>query len=210
MNIAPYNGFYVGLADILDILTGKVWMELCHSYDGIQWRREPVPIPFIGLRTGFWGSVRVHPVMSMPLLDMGDEIWIYYSGSSVNHHIGEVYGTGGIGLKTLKRDRFVGYVAGEYEGELITAPISRPSAIGLNADTRPDGWLRVELIGVDGEEIDGFDIDSCSPITSDGVSLPARFSGSIERIKFPQVRLRIRLRNATLFGTELAESTTDF
>jgi hypothetical protein len=197
--VFPYNGIYVGFTEILDVITGVAWLELVHSYDGVDWRREAMPIDYIGPRPGKWDSIRVHPCMASPPIIQDEDIWIYYSGSSVSHNIGKALNRRGIGIKIFKKDRFVGYAAIDYDAELVTIPVKCPKRISLNISNNK-GKAMVELIGPNGEKIKGF--EKSRNVIGDGIAVPVKYetADTLDSIDLASVRMRIELKNAVLYS----------
>ena len=75
-----------------------------------------------------------------------------------------------IGGRKLIRDRWVGYVAGQRNAELLTQVIAAGSDISLNAKVESGGELRVEVCNERGETLDGFELDQCATISGDGTA----------------------------------------
>lgn len=195
----PFEGIYLGFLQVYDILTGEGWVELVHSYDSLDWRRESVPVRFIGPRPGRWDAGLTLCTAGSPPLTIGDDFWIYYTGSEENHQQGELraHSQRGIGVKKIGRERLVGYRASDITGELITAPFERPEKLSLIADL-PDG-VAAELIGADGEKAEGF---------SGGISENGelRFARPLSAFPYETVRLRLRYKNGTIWGVKTQQS----
>src|SRR5277367_3728821 len=87
----------------------------------------------------------------------GDDLWVYYSGSTAKHFYEDLLNLGKVvngqrwmvamGLAKLKRDRFLSLHAGKTEGGLLTAPLAVGHArqLLLNADAHA-GQIEVELV----------------------------------------------------------------
>jgi hypothetical protein len=157
------------------------------------------------------------PGQGFPVLE-GDEHFLYVSQTPVRHyaemtHTDEAATATDIMLLATKRNRWVGYAAGEREGELVSAPMGWPPAAGrltLNARIEAGGHLHASFDDLDGRPLRDFDLDILPPIHGplDAVDIPYTFgpdvgAGPKRILKFPTrgpVRLRIKLRNAALFG----------
>jgi hypothetical protein len=212
--VYPYYDLYIGIAQMYDVPTGEMWLELCHSYDGVEWHREAAPVPFIAPRKGEWDCGMVSSATCSPPVQVDDEIYMYYSGANYNHH---QYGLPmnpifGIGLRKLQRDRYIGYRAGEQEGELITVPFARPDQLRLNAAIEVGGEIRVEMFGAYNEPIAGYGLDDCVVMRQgDGLALDVQYNGNrkLGEAELSSVRFRIRCRRAIIYGLELSydEST---
>ena len=195
------SGVYVGLAQIYDIPSGDTWLELCRSYDGLSWIREPLREPYIGPRPNTWESSQVRPAMASPLVRIDDELWIYYSASPRPHHSGKGMEGRGIGCRALKIDRWITYRSEDAEAELLTHPIRPGDRLWLNAMTQPGGWIRVGIIDTNGEVIEGLSHEDCVPITGDSIRHEVRREGNPTLpAHSSEIRLRIRSRNASLFA----------
>ena len=212
LTVFPYGGLYLGFGLMYDVETGHMWLELLHSYDGIDWRREPLREPWIAVQPGRWDFPQLR-VAGSPPVEVGDDLYVYYSSMNTTHH-GEVP-TGApahrsaIGVRAVPRDRWVAYTAGDQEGELLTQAIDRPQQITLNARTWDGGTLRAEITDASGKAIPGYSIADSQPLTGDGLSLSPAWQGapSQEAIDARQIRLRIVARRASVYaiGLEAAE-----
>lgn len=220
------NDCYLALAWMYDAPAGTFQLELLHSPDGISWQREALRQAFIGdgLPDGFAGKVPV-PMGAAPIL-VGDEEFFYCSTTPYGHHEGTLayLGSGelneekrraylettSIYLLAIKRDRWVGYEAGEREGELLTRPIKwEGGRLCLNIKIRDGGYLRLQLEDEWGRPHTDLHLDEIPAITGplDTVDHPVTFGpGPKSIIKLPpgdKVRLRFWLKDAALFGWSL-------
>ncbi len=194
----PYGDIYLGIAWMYDIPNGDMWTELVHSYDGIDWRREAIRVPFIPRVRGVCTCT-----MSSPPVVVGDDIWIYDSVQDKNHHgVRNPLVKRGIRAMSLQRDRWVGYSAGSSTGEMLTQVFQKPESIHLNAMTARNGWLAVEVADAEGCAIEGFSRAECEPICGDGFALTPRWrSGrNLRQCKQSVVRLRMYAKHARVFA----------
>jgi hypothetical protein len=193
-----YSDLYLGIVWMYDLPTGDMWTELLHSFDGVDWRREAIRVPFIPRTPGTCTCT-----MASPPITVGDEIRIYYSLSDKTHHgVRNPSIRKGIRVATLPRDRWVGYVAGDVQGELLTQVMEAPSDLRLNAATERNGWVRVGVTDADGRPIQGLTQDECTPISGDAMDIrPAWQSGkTLESVTVPAIRFRISARRASIFA----------
>jgi len=197
VTVFPWAECYLGLAWMYDLPSGMIWIELVHSYDGIDWRRETCREPFIAAPPG---AMRL--TMSSPPVEVGDEIRIYSSTSDQNHHGVPASSTYGIDVHALKRDRWVGYAAYDRPGELLTQPLKRGDDLALNAATSDDGWVRVAVLDACGSALEGYSLEECEPLSGDCAELrPFWTSGRTVRDIAPdEFRLRIVAKNARVFA----------
>lgn len=106
-----------------------------------------------------------------PAVEVGDEVWVYYSARNTPHdhpvgfgssgfssevrsaarkQVGTKYFSG-IGIAVWRRDRFVSVDAAASGGTLTTVPlVYRGSRLELNAATAPGGRIVVELLDKSG------------------------------------------------------------
>jgi hypothetical protein len=215
------NGCYLGLAYLYDAPAGTFHLELVHSPDGIYWKREATREAFVGdgLPSGFNGKVPV-PNGTAPIL-VGDEEYFYCSNTPYDHHEGALAYTGqldeakrreylettSIYLLAIKRNRWVGYEAGEREGELLTRPVAWSGGrLSLNAKIAANGFIKLRIEDVWGRPVSEYHLDEIDALTgpADNVDLPVTFGpGPKSIVKLPpmdQVRLRFHVKNASLFG----------
>ncbi len=208
LTVFPYRDLYVGVGMMYDIPSGYMWLELLHSYDGIDWRREADRKPWVRHEKGTWNYPMQVPAASPPVR-VGDEDWFYYSATRKGHHqssneMGAETGTKEplrvIGACKVKRDRWVGYLAGAREAELITQPMNGPvESVTINARVADGGVLRVELCNGDGKVIEGFGLENCEAITGDSLAHKVTWTGGTPKVSGAW-RLRITGSQATVFA----------
>jgi len=204
ITVFPVADLYLALGWLYDIPAGEIWIELCHSYDGIIWRREPLRRPFIPAHPGTTTCT-----MSTPPIVAGDEAWIYFSHSDRNHHGVTIPDADahprGIYVRTIERDRWAAYTAGDHDGELLTQVLPRPDRLSLNASVGNDGWVRVEVLDAAGAALDGFLLDQSRPLAGDGLDLiPTWTSGrTLADVRAANIRLRLTARRASVYALNL-------
>ncbi|NQU09668.1 hypothetical protein HQ590_02670 [bacterium] len=230
--IAPflYNGLYIAHTWFYDVIEAWFADELIHSSDGIDWKREPQREFFVanGRPAGFDHKLLVP--MASPPVPVGDELYFYTSGTPYNHHeiaanefskdrskINAMLERWDCYAMALKRDRWIGYeapvpgtqgFAQDREAELLTTPFDWEggSALCLNANIEPGGYLKVEFEDRWARPIRDLHLDEILPIEGpvDGVDIPVLFGpGPKSIVKLPPVgpvRLRLRMKRATLYG----------
>ena len=106
----------------------------------------------------------------------------------------------------MKRDRLIGYEAGEVSGDLVSKSFQLDGKdLLLNANAE-GGQVRVSVCNEHGNSLKGFGLSDAIPIEEDGLQVPVNFQdgGSLASLKGRQVRLRIHLERATVFGWEFA------
>ncbi|MBM3802833.1 MAG: hypothetical protein FJW26_11065 [Acidimicrobiia bacterium] len=183
------------------------------------WVVEPEESENVGF--GLWRSTRVHlepdpqawdrsDVHVGSFLEVGDEWWVYYACE------------GNFGLAKVGRHRMFGIelVSGVESGYVTTIGLRPPKEgwkhhnLALNASgLTGGGHLQVELVDVSAERaLDGFKLDDCLPIESDGLALPVRWrkTGTILPDSKEPLRLRITMnrgsQNPQLHGVYLRKA----
>jgi len=207
-----YQGIYIGTRWIYDPRydpqTHSMHVELDTSRDGHRWTRVGAGQPFMAVnpKRDTWDCSRMKPTA---LLEVGDEIWIYYSGAPTTRDAANPdfpdsqkvpYSTG---LATLKRDRFASITAADQAGRLITRPLTvNARRLHINADVDKGGELRIALLTPDNKPIPGYSFQDCQAVSGDSLDHPIRWAAR-DQLPPPdrgQVRLAFELRNARLFS----------
>ena len=212
MTVTQHQDFYIGMANLLNEVTGRMDVRLVHSFDGIDWRREPLDEPFISPTPDAWDCGTSGFVAKGSPLRMDDDLYFYYGGSNRNHNYEimnkEKVHKMSLGLGVVKRGRLVGYHAGEAKGELLTRPflLEKPQLL-LNTDAA-DGEVSAALASEDGTPISKYSREQCEPIRIDGLDVPLRWKGNPELgdLVGKKVRLRITARKAVLYAVRMTET----
>jgi len=231
LTVSRHQDLYLGLASVYDSPKGSMWCELVHSYDGIEWRREVPREPLIPLGAeGSWDCGMVGTVSAGCPLAVGDDWYIYYSGTNWDHHF-NIRGMKDkgmlrlIGAVRLKRGRLVGYQTGpagsagqesasgsripadwQNRGELLTRPFKMENArLFLNADAA-SGSVVVSVLGRDGKVVPGFSSKDAVPVEGDSLRSEILFRNgqSIAQLRGQEIRLRMLLANASVYGLAFA------
>ena len=199
-----FPSLYQHAPDTLDI-------RMAVSRDGINWTYPDQSKAFIPLGdAGTWDSGSLY--MGQGVIQRGNETWLYYSGSPLKHNATdeEVFHTDqprSFSLVTLGRDRFVSVEGGKDGGSFVTPPLRfTGNMLKLNVDVRPGGQIRVALLDAKGTPVPGRGIKDCVPITGDHLDAVVRWKNGTNvgsRANRP-TRMRIDLRNASLFGFQFA------
>ncbi|MBI4024983.1 MAG: hypothetical protein HY360_08370 [Verrucomicrobia bacterium] len=206
----PYHDLYLGLAYWFDVKPGTMELELVHSIDGSDWRREARRERFIEL--GPPGSpeagMATFPMDNGPI-EMGDETWIYYTGYPETHNADRYSFHPSILLRALQRDRWVGYEAEDHEGELLTVPIEwNGQGVAFNVRIESNGEVTMQIEDAEGRPLPGRERGNHLPLTGplDSLNTPMvprepMMSNPVNR----PIRLRIFLKRAKLFAMMLGE-----
>lgn len=144
-------------------------------------------------------------------LRVGDEVWLYYTGSNYTHGTPCLYRaentgrgtkfTGAVGLAIWQLDRFVSVDAPLEGGSLTTVPVVfEGNRLEINARTRPDGRIVVRLLDAAGKPIPGF--EESGPITGDSLRHVVTWNGSqdVRSLAGKPVVLKFEMKGAELFA----------
>jgi hypothetical protein len=175
-----------------------VTTHLCWSHDRTTWhkhREEFIPLGGPGEWDRYNNAVADQPVV------IGDTMHFYYSGRTYRHGGYKPKGvrdtgpkTSGIGLATMKVDRFASLEASFDGGEFVTKPMHWPKGkrLFVNSQCRW-GKIAIDLLSGTGTkplataELEGLD----------GVEIPVR----LPRIQnLDLVRVRVRIVNARVYA----------
>ena len=190
-------------------------IQLAVSHDLIGWDR-PFRLPCIPQGSpGEWDCGFI--TTANEALRVGDEIWLYYSGSNYSHGCPCFYEnedsgqgtryTASIGLARWKLDRFVS-VDGPAEGgtlDSIALEFSG-SRLEINAAVKPGGSLTVQVLDAGGRAIPGFGISES--LKGDQLRHAVRWTGgeNLASLAGKPVSLRFALSRAELYSFAFRES----
>ena len=182
---------------------GKCEIQMAYSYDGYAWHRSIGRRPLIPLgKEGEWDDGFLTAQSSA--VEVGDEVFIYYSANRIDHASGQ---PARIGLAKIKKDRFAS-IGADGEG-MVEVYHGKPEGrkLVINARTAADGVVRVEAREASGKGstlIPGFTANDCKPIIGDGVRLSATWGdkGWTDLPKGPNIVLCFHLKNADIFAYE--------
>ncbi len=182
--------------------------QLATSRDGIDWQRQGERRSFLQL--GFDGSGTSAMVFANPwLVPVGDELWLYYSGTARFHAdmpeseeraLGR---KGGIFRASLRRDGFVSADAGYGGGELRTPLITfSGDRLELNCDGGAGGWLQVELQEADGGPVEGFSLADADTVRGNGLGKTVTWKGHsyVGELAGRPLRMRVVMRAMKLYA----------
>ena len=213
LGAAPYGPYELGTLwlyhttpDDPDIakMGGVQEPELAYARSGYAWHRAAQGTPFIPNGGGdAWDRGNLQ-CASAPVYG-DDEIRYYYAGTQVIHRRGWAFEPqrAGLGLATLKPDRFVALDAGDDTAELLTAAFPLISdQLRVNADIAPGGWVRAGLVTADCEPLAGLGPDDSQAVQGDDTAHDVRWTGGSAGV-LPigkWVRLLVHARRASLYS----------
>jgi hypothetical protein len=203
-----YAGVYFAAPQILNraLHGGVMDVELAISRDGMQFSR-----PF---RKTYWlpkgtagefdgGTVVTN---ATPVI-LEDEIRIYYGGYSTGATgADDTKLISGIGMASLRRDRFAGLSATTNVGQVTLKPIELTGIkeLRLNCDSGT-GSVRIELLDERGYRVRGFSREEAVPLRGDNLRHAAAWKNqSVANLKPGRYMPRLHLEgNAEVFAVEL-------
>ena len=201
MMVFPYEGLYIGLVQVFHATPETCYLDvqLAVSRDSLHFTRVADRSPFISVGpVGSWDRFN-HSLANNPPIVAGDELRFYYGGRTYRHtpYKGKDTGlkAGGIGLATVKKDRFVALQASFDGGQIVTKSL-RLSGSDLHLNAKSDfGEILVEVLDPAGKRI-----AKSKPVRADGLNIVVDWeSGSLKAVDSCIV-LRLTLRNACLFA----------
>jgi hypothetical protein len=203
MPMFVYGNHYLGMVTLLylidakDAAAGSGDLQLTFSHDGVRWYRQPERRPLITP-----SPAKLIPVFAAcgEPLDMGDEIWIFYTEATGTH---AKEGTPSyLRAARWRKDGFVSLdCAGT--GRLTTPPLLvQGRELRVNFRGGEGGSIRVAVLDEQGKPLPGFAVEDCDPFTGDAVAhamtwhKKARLSDLVGK----PVRLRFELTKGQLWS----------
>ena len=221
MPVFFYGGCYFAPLQVLDRGTqgGVVDIELALSRDGLNWQRPfRKPLWLARSEGGKFDSGALF-LCAQPVV-LEDEIRFYYGAYSQGATgSDDLKLTTGIGLATMRRDRFAGLQPVsrsdqptlkkplERIGQVTLKPMdfSRVRKLELNADAA-GGSIRVEILSSDGKRVRGFSYDDAIPLTGDSLRHSIRWQArQVKELPPGSYLLRLHLNNATVYALTVQE-----
>ena len=194
MTVANYEGAYVGFVWVYDNdpnLTGQSRdTKLAISRDGIAWEKA---FEEKFLTTGDKGEWDSQYACICNLIEVGDELYLYYSGANIPHDLRGEDGTRksvspysgevvdgerwayAVGLAKLRLDGFVSVEPETEAGSLTTKPLTfLGTKLSLNVDGSK-GKVEVEVLDRYGNPLAGYSRRDCVPIMRDSTRCAVRW-----------------------------------
>lgn len=201
-----YGNHYLGLVTLFCLVDGKDGngggdLQFCYSNDGARWHRQP------GRQTAVApsGAAGLFPCFAQfnPPLEVGDELWIYYSENNGVHGVSPFAKSDGkIRAAAWRRDGFVSLDAGD-RATLTTKPLAfEGKRLLLNVKALKGGGVRVAILGADGKPRPGLGAEDCDPLRGDQVRGVVSWGGrsDLSALRGHAVRLRLELSRASVYG----------
>lgn len=179
-------------------------LALGFSRDGFHWHR-PCREPFLaGTRSdGDWNRAYLHGTTGVFTL-YKDRLYFPftgYSGRTDDGHRG-MYTGASIGMATLRRDGFASMRAGPRGGYLVTRRlVFDDPCLFVNVEC-PLGVLKVGVLDAQGNEISGYGVKDCLPISVDSTRVRIKWQDHEDLRSFVgrDVRFLFRLENGGLYS----------
>jgi len=199
--------------------TGRWELRLATSTDGFNWERYHTRETYFARGPeGAWDHGGVLP--TCPPLRHGENLLLYYSGMNIGQEEQGGF-TGGVGIATIKADRFVEQRAGEETAYLLTKDfVLRGKSLLINVECNKSTNLkvapriRVEVLRRPPlgqywefkQAFDGFSFEECDPLAIDHTAARVTWKGhgDLSSLVGKTVQLRFELQNAGLFSFRTA------
>ena len=212
---------WIGLLNVFHMTDNTLDIQLAYSRNGRDFERVRPGRAWLPTGNGdAWDRYMV-TICSKPVV-VGDELYVYHGGAPTRHDWW-VVGAGenidvpeaksmdsvdyGLGLATMKKDRFVSLSTSEArEGLLVTPAFSQcgPRLV-INARTRADGVIRIAIADGQNRVYPGYDEDSCVPFSGDAVEHEVKWKGRDALPEGSFRRLHVYLDKADLFSFQFAD-----
>lgn len=228
------HGMYLSLNQLFTRENGTIDNELISSRDGVNWDRTFAHQSLINRGGKKFFDASFILTNGTPI-EMGDELWFYYGGNrgivrfpnedekDMPPEKATKYSSG-VGLATIKKDRFVGISPdpkaalrnwnpndpdrkpeppANKTGQVTFKPrdLSGVKGLKLNAKTEDDGTVKVEILNEDGYRIRGFSRDDATPISGDNVSFDVEWAEKkLSDLPAGKYMVRIHLDRAEIFS----------
>jgi len=216
MPVFPYRGYYVGLLWVFHCemsepvrgfnrSVGPLDCQLAYSFDGLRFHRG-LRRPFVPLNPpGEHGCGGIEPSC---MIEAGDEIRIYSSGSKFHH--GKNFHARRAGAKdfeailvhTLRKEGFMCLRSRGSWARFATKPlVLLGDELTVNARA-PFGEVQFQLADMESRPIEGFTFDECVGLAAgDSLGWPLRWKAKpIQELRGKPFRLEVRLRDAEIYA----------
>lgn len=207
VSVFPYGDIYVGCVQMFQGLPtqGNLDVQLAVSRDGRHFSRVEPRQAFIPEGpVGEWDRFNIS-LGNLPPIEVGDELWFYYSGRSYRHgpyngsDTGPHYGA--IGLAKIKRGRFLSLEASFDGGTIITKPLLvSGKSLTINANAQY-GSIEISLLDETNKPLEGW---QATVTGRDSVDIPVSFNNrTLSEIGIKPAKIMFRLMNAQLYGFQI-------
>lgn len=214
----PYRGsakLYLMFPSLFQHQPDTLDIRFSVSRDGEHWTWPDLETPFIPLgQSGDFDSGSLY--MANGCLEVGDELWFYFSGSPLKHEETSLEKLADPGNRRVysraiaQRDRLVSVstiaVKGEIESALLRVMGNR---LIVNGRTQSGGSIRIGVLDAQGNPLPGYSIRDCQPLTGDRSDWVVQWEDGESSITWGDqpIRLRLELQNAELFGFQFQDQS---
>jgi len=223
INVAQDGEFYIGLMPLMQTHEMTWDVYLLSSRNGFHWTWVDRNRPFLG--RGEVGSYDAGYLSASAPIVHDNLVWIYYGAYSGSHSYVssnpasglEPLGRATVALATLPVDRYVGLLAGPRPGFATTRALTfRGSRLMIDFDASlpinkvpPDhpagAQVRVAVVDTQADEIHGFGIAQCEPMSTSGVHEVSWGGADLSQLQGQRIRLRFEWRHAALYSFQFKE-----
>jgi hypothetical protein len=191
-----YGPSYAAGPDLVELGVG-------FSRDGFNWVRPTrggganAFIPASNV-PGTWNAYNTQSAGG-GFLVVGDELWFYFSGRTLQK---PASGVGSAGLAILRRDGFYSMDAGASEGVLTTRTVQFTGKYLFVNARDPQGALQVEVLDRNGNVIAPFSKQNCAVVSADTTLRQVSWNGvsDLSSLAGTPVQLRFYLTNGELYS----------
>lgn len=180
--------------------------ELICNRDGGPWKRVAPGRMFLDTGPeGAFDRSLAYPTHNAPI-QVGQELYIYYTGGGPPANVGNRGLDMAIGLMTIPLDRFAGLVhRREAAGELLTKPLTVDgTGLEINVEPLTSGSASVAVMTPSRETINGFGHDDCQVGKLDRRQIRSRVRWrereSLAQLRGQTVRLHFRIEGGAFFA----------
>src|ERR1051326_5633538 len=209
MNV--YGNHYIGFIVLFDRVdkqdgNGGGGLQFAFSNDGLNWTRpeprqnavENSDDPELWPNFAQFGAP----------LDMGNEIWVFYSENNGTHGVQPfIKSRGRIRAAVWRKDGFASLDAAG-KATLVTKPLATTgSKLLLNFNTEKDGYVRVGVLDAEGNPISQFNLGECQDLKGNATAKEVVWGGGSDfsdRAGGKPVRLMFELNKAHLWSFRFA------
>jgi hypothetical protein len=190
-----------------------------YSRDGFHWARPDRRAHIPASRRDTWDRGFVEGGGNICAI-VGDKLYFYHSGCRGDMdgaikpdgtlNFGSMYDPNCIGFSTLRRDGFASLDAGASAGLLTTRPLTfSGKCLFVNVDC-PNGEIKAEVLGEDGNPVPPFTFGNCVPVSADKTLAPITWRGAhdLSALAGKPVRLRFSLRRGSFYAFWVSRDAT--
>ena len=205
---------YLMFPSIYDHKSDTLAIHLAVSRDGIHWSFPDRAKPFVDLGgAGQFDSGSLY--MGQGLVQVGDELWHYYSGSPLKHEeatlelLTQPPNQRTYSRAKIRLDGYASVEAGDDEGSFVTPLLQfKGDALALNVAVRDGGSVRVGLLDEAGHPVPGLIPADCLPITGDHIRHVVVWNArtNLSSLTKQPVCLSFQMTKANLYAFQFTDS----